>query len=351
MTAEALVGCLLGTAVGDALGLPYEGLSPERARRLFHSYDRHHLLFGRGMVSDDTDHACFTAGALLECRGELAVFRKRLSKSLRCWLLGLPAGVGLATLRSILNLWMGWSPQRSGIFSAGNGPAMRSPILGVALGDSPERLDEFLLASTQMTHTDPKAYCGALAMAWAAHLSAGMEAVAYSQYRQALAPRLPDEPGGELMQLLDLAAVSAARGQPVSAFASSLGSRRGISGYMYHTAPCIVQAWLRYPEDYAGGVKEVISAGGDTDTTAAILGGIIGARVGKAGIPGAWLRGLVAWPRGVNWMEELGSALAGASCGEVSRAPTYFAPGVSLRNALLLAVVLFHGLRRLAPPY
>ncbi len=31
---EAIVGCILGTAVGDALGLPYEGLSPNRARKL-----------------------------------------------------------------------------------------------------------------------------------------------------------------------------------------------------------------------------------------------------------------------------------------------------------------------------
>jgi ADP-ribosylglycohydrolase len=31
----AIVGCLLGTAVGDALGLPYEGLSPQRQRRIY----------------------------------------------------------------------------------------------------------------------------------------------------------------------------------------------------------------------------------------------------------------------------------------------------------------------------
>ncbi len=31
---DAYVGCLLGTAVGDALGLPYEGLSPRRGEGL-----------------------------------------------------------------------------------------------------------------------------------------------------------------------------------------------------------------------------------------------------------------------------------------------------------------------------
>ncbi|MEP2308217.1 ADP-ribosylglycohydrolase family protein, partial [Rhodopirellula bahusiensis] len=34
MTCDAIVGCLFGTAVGDALGLPYEGVSPQRAERL-----------------------------------------------------------------------------------------------------------------------------------------------------------------------------------------------------------------------------------------------------------------------------------------------------------------------------
>src|SRR5690242_17947246 len=48
---RALTGCLTGTAVGDALGLPTEGLSPRRARRLFPDVDRYHFLFGRGMFS------------------------------------------------------------------------------------------------------------------------------------------------------------------------------------------------------------------------------------------------------------------------------------------------------------
>ena len=56
---DAYVGCLMGTAVGDALGLPYEGLSPRRGARMFPDLDRYHLLPGYGMVSDDTEHACF----------------------------------------------------------------------------------------------------------------------------------------------------------------------------------------------------------------------------------------------------------------------------------------------------
>lgn len=48
--------------------------------------------------------------------------------------LGLPAGIGLTTLKGIGKMWLGVKPTRSGVFSAGNGPAMRSSILGVVKG-------------------------------------------------------------------------------------------------------------------------------------------------------------------------------------------------------------------------
>ncbi|TVS08433.1 MAG: hypothetical protein EA424_28605 [Planctomycetaceae bacterium] len=44
--------------------------------------------------------------------------------------LGLPAGVGMATARACLKLWLGFPPKRSGVDSAGNGPAMGKAVLG-----------------------------------------------------------------------------------------------------------------------------------------------------------------------------------------------------------------------------
>jgi hypothetical protein len=70
---------------------------------------------------------------------------------MRWWLVGLPAGIGSATLRATLKLWLGFSPSRSGVFSAGNGPAMRSPVLGTAIDDI-ETLRKFVRASTRITH-------------------------------------------------------------------------------------------------------------------------------------------------------------------------------------------------------
>jgi ADP-ribosylglycohydrolase len=58
-------GLLIGTAVGDALGLPAEGLCRRRILRLYQGHWRHRLVFGRGMISDDTEHTIFVAQCLL----------------------------------------------------------------------------------------------------------------------------------------------------------------------------------------------------------------------------------------------------------------------------------------------
>src|SRR5262245_10229622 len=109
---EAAAGCLLGLAVGDALGLPLENLSPRRGARLFPHLDRHQFIFRRGMFSDDTEHACMTAQALLTSGREVENFKRSLARRLRWWILGLPAGTGRATLKACVKLWLGWPPDR-----------------------------------------------------------------------------------------------------------------------------------------------------------------------------------------------------------------------------------------------
>lgn len=161
-------GLILGTAVGDALGYPAEGLSRRRIGRLYGGRWRHRFLFGRGMVSDDTDHTVFVAQALLAHPRDVERFARRLAMSLRWWLLGLPVGIGGATLRGIVRLWLGFSPARSGVFSAGNGAAMRAAVLGAHFADDRARLDAYLQAQTRLTHSDPKALVGAAAVAYLA---------------------------------------------------------------------------------------------------------------------------------------------------------------------------------------
>jgi len=352
MKEEAYVGCLLGTAVGDSLGLPYEGIHPKRAARLFPDSGRHHFFFGRGMISDDTEHACLVAQSLINAHGNVDGFQRHLARSLRWWLLGLPAGVGLATLKSVFRLWVGFRPNMSGVFSAGNGPAVRSPLLGLAYGDSSGSLKEFVSRCTEITHSDPKAFCGAMAVAVAAYQSAVKPSISGNDFLNELSVYLRGENADEFLSLVHKAAQSAEKGEPVTDFAVAIGSLKGISGYVYHTVPCVIQVWLKHADDFAAGLQEVISAGGDTDTTGAILGAVLGARTGKEGIPAAWLDYILEWPRSICWIERLGITLAKAFDGEQKfSCPGYFVPGVILRNAFFLIIVLSHGLRRLAPPY
>ena len=354
MNEDAFIACLLGTAAGDSLGLPYEGLSPRRAGKLFSNTGKHHFFFGKGMVSDDTEHACLTAQAIIRSNDDVDKFQEQLARSLRWWLLALPAGTGFATARAILKLWFGCSPKKSGVFSAGNGPAMRSPIVGVAFGHDMERLKRYVKASTEITHTDPKAYYAALAVAVASlDVVCAEDTPWQDDYLQTLQRFMPEESAKEFHELVRQAAESAARGESVSTFADAIGSKNGISGYSYHTVPCVLQVWFRLGDEFRLGLQEIIEAGGDTDTTGAIFGGIVGARTGMRGIPDEWIANIIEWPRTVSWMASLGKATAQAlDANEPQPAcPRYFWPGVLFRNLVFLGVVLTHGIRRLLPPY
>jgi len=350
-TVRSIEGCLLGIALGDALGLPYENVPALRVLKLLGEPDRFRFVFGRGMVSDDTEHACMTAQSLIAAGNDISTFERSLAGHLRRWIVLLPAATGLATARACFKLLVGFSPRRSGVFSAGNGPAMRSPVLGAAIDDL-ALLKVFVQSSTRITHTDPKAEYGALAVALAARESSLAETVDPEQFVQKLKNVLGDAPAAEFLELVDRAVQSAGRTETGAQFAASLGLSRGVTGYIYHTVPVVLQVWFRHPRDFRGAMRDVILCGGDTDTTAAILGGIIGAGVGKQGLPEEWLRGLWEWPLTVGWMEQLAAQLGAAHVASVPARPPHLPiAGVVPRNLLFLAVVLFHGLRRLLPPY
>ena len=348
---RALVGAMLGTAVGDALGLACEGLSPRRQLKMFPSLDRYGLLFGTGMISDDTEHTVMVAQALIESGGDEAHFARDFAWRLKGWLLALPAGVGMATGRAILKLWLFIPPGWSGVRSAGNGPAMRAAVVGVAYGDDPGKLAALNRISARITHRDDRAEHGALTVAIAAHLSATRAApLMAEEFVQAMAARLP--PDSATMASIRGVAASLASGEPAAAFVAGLGSKNGVSGYMLHTQPAVLHVWLRHQDDFIGGVVEMIRLGGDSDSTAAILGGILGARVGREGIPPHLLTNLRDWPRSTRMIEKVAQRLAHARLAKTRmREVRSFVFAAPLRNLFFLALVLAHGFRRLLPPY
>ena len=347
---RTIFGCILGTAAGDALGLPYEGVSRQRLPRLLGPPERHRFLFGRGMISDDTEHTCLVAQSLIASGSDVDAFTLQLAMRLRWWFASLPAGLGRATLRSCLKLWLGVPPNRSGVFSAGNGPAMRSALFGACIDDI-NTMAEYVRVSARVTHSDPKAEYGAIAVALAAHMGCRNENVVGDSYLERLDPLIGAE-GAELIALLRPVVASVSAGQSTLDFAMANGFERGVSGYTYHTVPVAIHAWLSNPRDFHNAVSSAIQCGGDADTTAAIVGGIVGAATGESGIPPNWLSRIVEWPRSVNWMRKLSAQLAQSRNDLAPMKPitnNFFAS--LIRNLAFLVVVLFHGFRRLFPPY
>jgi ADP-ribosyl-[dinitrogen reductase] hydrolase len=340
---ERLLGCLLGTAVGDALGLPFENLTSQRRAKLFGELSGYRLVLGKGMGSDDTEHTVHVARALIRSRGDVEGFRRALSRSLRAWFLCLPAGAGKATIFGCVRMIFGVSPTRSGIHSAGNGPAMRSAIIGVMYRDDPERMRQLIEASTVMTHSDPLALSGALLVAVAAGsfsdpntlMSELLEFVAHDDIWRTPLARLRE---------------SLAQSESTLDFARSTCPASGVSGYIVHTVPVALHAALS-ATSVSEAVKSAVECGGDTDTTGAIAGAICGARLGPASIPAEWLERWVDTPISMTYLRELADRLSKVSEGEPAPPASFAWWKVPPRNVIFFMILLVHIGRRILPPY
>lgn len=339
---ERLAGLLLGTALGDALGLPAEGLSRRRIARLgWNGRWRHRFLLGRGMVSDDTEHTLLVAESLLRQPDEAAVFARDLAWRLRWWLLAVPAGVGFATLRACLKLWLGWPPERSGIRSAGNGAAMRSAVIGAWFAGDRPKIEAFVRAATILTHTDPRALTGALAIALCAE--SAMLGHRPADTLATLAAIAPEDQ--EWQKRLEGIWQGLEEGWSVARYGDHIGCGTGFSGYVYDTVPAAIFAYLK-SEDFRPALEEVLDSGGDTDTVGAIAGALLGCRSGASALPREWLDGLVEFPKGSDYLRTLAAKLAGRPVPLSCR--RWLLP---FRQLLFTATVLAHGFRRLAPPW
>ncbi len=340
--ATGIRGCLLGGAVGDALGLPAEGLSRRRLAARWRGKWDHRFFAGRGWCSDDTEHSLMVAAALVRHRTDAAAFQRSLARSFRWWLAALPAGVGLGTARAVLKLWCGWPPARAGVRSAGNGAAMRSAIIGVFFAEDPARRLAFTEASARLTHTDARAIEAAQLVAEAAACACGKTGNAAALQR--LQPLVHTPAMAAHWQHL---VPSLGGSASVDTFAETIGCQKGVSGFAPHTVAVALYAWLRHRGDFRATLEAVLDCGGDTDSTAAIAGGITGAECPPETMPSPWLQGLADWPRSQSYMEAMATALASGA----DQPPPLCWPAVPLRNAVFLLVVLGHGLRRAFPPW
>ena len=234
---DRFAGLLLGTAVGDALGLPSEGLTADQIRRRWKGQWTMRFIFGRGMVSDDTEHTLMVAQALLSHPGDVAAFQRTLSWKFRWWFIALPGGVGLATAKACLKLWIGFSAGKCAVKSAGSGPPMRSAVLGAYFADEPERRREFVLASSRLTHRGWQAETAALAVAESVALT--MMNHGRPTASELVAALLGLSPEAEWKGLLTEIEASLKAQHSVSEFACSLGLKTP-----YQDTRCTSFRWL-----------------------------------------------------------------------------------------------------------
>lgn len=338
---DRLTGCLLGTALGDALGLPLEGLSAPAIDRRFGRVDRFRLLGATGFVSDDAEQSALIAQSLILHSTNLQACVRAFRRALLEWFARLPWGIGWGTLRSCMRIALGFSP--SGADSAGNGAAMRAAVIGVFFHDQAESRAAFSRALAQVTHRDPRAIEGALYVAELA--AACTTATAYdSRYvQQSTARRSVVNP--ELASAVDRAVELAQEGCDARAAALVLGH----SGYIVHTAAFATFVFLRHGDDPLMALIEAVNAGGDADSIGAIVGAWVGALHGADALPVHLIDRIHDGPFGPTHLRALGAALAKTKQGEPAAAPAFSRLGALFRNLALYPVILGHGFRRLLP--
>ena len=315
VTSDRLAGTLLCTALGDALGLPCEGMSARSIARRFGRVDRFRLLAKTGFVSDDTEQSALIAQSLARHPDDVDAFVRAFRRALIGWFCRLPWGTGLATLRSCVRIGLDISP--SGVVSAGNGAAMRAAIVGVFFHDLPEQRHEFGRALAQVTHRDERAIEGALFVAEvAASCAPSTNNVGRETYideaRRVVTNR-------HLREAIDRSVDLACRGADLREAAQVCGA----SEFVVHTVPFGTYCFLRCGDDPMRALTEAISAGGDTDSCGAMLGGWLGALHGEGGLPGDLIRRIHDGPFGPSHLRALTACLAQIREDEPCRVPSY----------------------------
>ena len=164
-----------------------------------------------------------------------------------------------------------------GMGSWGNGAAMRAAPIGAFFADDLEAATSNAELSARTTHAHPEAIAGAVAVALAAALAARGET-------DLLGLVIPHLPASEVKTRCQTAQqMTNASSIEVAAL---VGSGNGIAAY--DTVPFCLWCAQQFLDFYEEALWHTVAGLGDRDTTCAIVGGIVGARVGIEGIPREW---------------------------------------------------------------
>lgn len=347
---ERIHGLMLGVAIGDALGLPRENLCRRLGLKMFGRGPlRYRLVRNRGLCSDDTHLMLLTAQALLKSRSDGKAFRRTFQKRLSWYLLSFPVGAGRATLLAAARCWLARLGLPTGVNSAGNGAATRALISALAIHGTGHRLSRWVAESTKLTHTHPLASDGCQVLAALADHAATCKPAEFDPAAALeiaiLASSLPEIRG----KLAVLQGFIQQRRSP-SRVARHFGWDRQVSGFIVPTTIMATYCWLRNPSDFRRAVTSAVLLGGDTDSVAAIVGGLVGAHVGAKRLPPELVNGLGGYPHGAVWIEKMAERLSHWPHGpdDLHAAPTQPTDplGQVVRNLFTATVILPHVLYR-----
>ena len=167
-----------------------------------------------------------------------------------------------------------------GTGSFGNGAAMRAAPIGAYFADAPEVVAEEAGKSARVTHAHSEGVAGAVAVAMAACFAARAGEDEFDLIGEVL-PFLPDsEVRLRLEQAQKMEDLTSEQ------VAEILGSGQAVTAQ--DTVPFCL--WCAHHEGayFEEALWHTVAGLGDRDTTCAIVGGIVGARVGIDGIPSEW---------------------------------------------------------------
>jgi ADP-ribosylglycohydrolase len=280
----SLDGLGLGDALGEMLCYRYE----QAARRLAEG----DLPAGPWLHTDDTEMAISIVAVL---RSHGFVHQDALAKRFaRRFERDPDRGYGSMTRKQMRELIAGadWRDTAAKAFggqgSMGNGSAMRVAPLGAYFAEDLPRCASEARASSMVTHTHPEGVAGAIAVAVAAALAWQLRGDQdHRRSRRLFNAVLEHTPESQVRRGI-LVASTMPTESPIADVARALGNGTLVTAP--DTVPLCIWTAAHSLDNFVDTLGKTISAGGDCDTNAAIVGGIVALSAGPESIPAPWLK-------------------------------------------------------------
>ncbi len=315
---DAAQGLLLGTMVGDALGMPVSGWTHRRIASTFgllRGYVEGRLPVGS--YTGDTEMALSSAHSLVEARAfSPEVAARNLASFFTLW-----RGYDVDTCNVVSKLQTGVPWQEAAGQAWGPGPALRVGPVAFFYADS-EELEEVAKECARVTDTHPNAVAGSVVYAFGVEeaLRAGLfgERVDWSRLVSRLVDAAQGSGGEEAGDRSEAVARQVERLAEL-AFGSDLARRAARISRVFvrdnsivTAVPAALAAFMA-ARDFEEAVVVAVNAGGPAEALGALAGGLAGVHFGASGIPEDLLDGLDPEHGGREIAADLGRRLAQAA--------------------------------------